>query len=239
MLSDAMSLSAGILAHTPGVFNQMNSAMYIPPAFRETRADILHRLIREHSFATLISQLDGQLFASHLPILLDPSRAPHGALIAHMARANPHWRGFSAEAAESLVIFQGPHAYISPSWYVAEQAVPTWNYEVVHAYGRPRVIEDEQRIRALLDETVGTFEAGLPHPWSTQRVTDEYIAKMAQGIVAFEMPISRLEGKRKLGQNRPADDIRSAAAGLQANGDALGHVIASDMLEAAAAKAER
>jgi transcriptional regulator len=213
--------------------------MYIPAAFRETRVDILHTLIREHSFATLISQLDGQLFATHLPILLDPSSAPNGRLIAHMAKANPHWHAFSADAPESLAIFQGPHAYISPSWYVSQQAVPTWNYEVVHAYGKPTLIDDARRVRALLDETVGKFETGLPQPWSTRLVPDEYIAKMAESIVAFEMPIGRLEGKRKLNQNRPVDDIRGAAAGLQANGDAVGHIIAADMLQVASSKAER
>src|SRR5437764_62337 len=114
--------------------------MYIPAAFRETRLEVLHALMREHSFATLISQLEGQLFATHLPILLDANRQPYGTLIGHMAKANPHWLAFNPEAAESLVIFQGPHAYISPGWYVAEQAVPTWNYEIVHAYGRPRVL---------------------------------------------------------------------------------------------------
>jgi transcriptional regulator len=209
--------------------------MYIPAAFRETRQEVLHALIREHSFATLISQLDGQLFATHLPILLDASRGAAGTLVGHMARANPHWHAFVADSAESLAIFQGPHAYISPNWYRSEQAVPTWNYSAVHAYGTPLPLEDAGRVRALLDETVGTFEAGLPRQWTTARVAEEYISGLARGIVAFEMPIARLEGKRKLSQNRPADDILGAAAGLQANGDALGQVVARQMLEVAAA----
>jgi transcriptional regulator len=212
--------------------------MYIPAAFRETRPEVLHALIRDNSFASLISQLDGQLFATHLPILLDASRGPCGTLIGHMARANPHWRAFSSESAESLAIFQGPHAYISPNWYVSQLAVPTWNYSTVHAYGRPTVMDDPVRVRALLEETVGTFESGLPEQWTTASVGDEYVTKLAQGIVAFEMPIARLEGKRKLGQNRPTADMRSAAAGLQANGDTFGQAVAQQMLEVAGVSAE-
>jgi transcriptional regulator len=212
--------------------------MYIPAAFRETRPEVLHALIREHSFATLISQLDGQLFATHLPILLDAARGPHGTLVGHMARPNPHWHAFTAEGPESLAVFQGPHAYISPSWYVSELAVPTWNYSAVHVYGKPTVTEDPVRVRALLEETVGTFESGLPDQWSTASVGDEYVTKLAQGIVAFEMPIVRLEGKRKLGQNRPVADMRGAAAGLEANGDAFGQAVARQMLEVARASGE-
>jgi transcriptional regulator len=205
--------------------------MYIPAAFRETRLEVLHALIREHSFAMLVSHVDGQLFATHLPLVLDEARGPNGTLRGHMARANPHWRSF-ARGEETLVVFQGPHAYISPSWYRAEQAVPTWNYSAVHAYGTPRLVENTGDVRALLDDTVETFEAGLPEPWSTARVGDEYIGKMAQGIVAFEMAITRLEGKRKLSQNRPAD-IESAAAGLRAHGDPTGQNVAEQMCEVA------
>ena len=210
--------------------------MYIPAAFRETRPEVLHRLIHEHSFATLVSQLDGELFATHLPILLDASRGQHGTLIGHMARANPHWHAFNLDGPETLVIFQGPHAYISPGWYVAEQAVPTWNYEVVHAYGRPTLLDEATRVRTLLEETVGRFEADLPQPWSTARAGDEYITKLAQAIVAFEIPISRLEGKRKLSQNRPVKDARGAAAGLHAQGDPLGQVVADRMLDVASTR---
>src|SRR6266516_4165261 len=115
--------------------------MYIPAAFRETRLEVVHSLIREHSFGTLVSQLDGQLFATHLPFLLDAGRGPQGTLLGHMARANPHWECFSEPDLESLVIFQGPHAYVSPSWYLSDLAVPTWNYTAVHAYGVASILE--------------------------------------------------------------------------------------------------
>jgi transcriptional regulator len=210
--------------------------MYIPASFRESRVEILHDLIRAHSFASLISQVDGQLFATHLPLLLDASRGPYGVLRGHLARANPHWQTFTEDAPESLVIFQGAHAYISPNWYAAEHAVPTWNYTAVHAYGRPRIVDDAAQVRALLDDTVGTFESCLPRQWSTADVSDEYVTNMARAIVAFELPILRLEGKRKLGQNRSVADVRGAAAGLQAHGDALGREVATQMLEAAGAR---
>jgi transcriptional regulator len=208
--------------------------MYIPAAFRESRLEVLHALIREHSFAMLVSQLDdGQLFATHMPFLLDATRGPNGTLVGHMARANPHWQAFSSAERDALVIFQGPHAYISPSWYASEQAVPTWNYSAVHAYGRPQLLADPRRVRALLQATVETFESGLPQQWTTGRVSEEYISGLARGIVAFEMPIDRLEGKRKLGQNRPVADAEGAAAGLRAHGDALGQAVAEQMLDAA------
>jgi transcriptional regulator len=207
--------------------------MYIPAAFRESRLEAMHDLMRAHSFATLISQLDGQLFATHLPLLLDASGGPNGVLKGHMARPNPHWHAFTDDAPESLVIFLGEHAYISPNWYAAELAVPTWNYTAVHSYGRPRIVDDASRVRALLDETVGTFEAGLEPQWSTAQVPQEYVANMARGIVAFELPILRLEGKRKLGQNRSVEDMRGAAARLQARGDPVGQAVAAQMLDAA------
>jgi transcriptional regulator len=205
--------------------------MYIPAAFRETRLAVLHALMREHSFATLISEVDGQLFATHMPFLLDSTRGANGTLRGHMARANPHWRSFS-EGHEALVIFQGPHAYISPSWYLSEPAVPTWNYSAVHAHGTPTLLSEWRDVRTLLEDTVSTFEAPLPEQWSTARAGEDYIAKLGQAIAAFEIRITRLEGKRKLSQNRPSD-IESAAAGLRAHGDASGHLVAEQMLQVA------
>ncbi|MBV8713711.1 MAG: FMN-binding negative transcriptional regulator [Chloroflexi bacterium] len=210
--------------------------MYIPAHFKETTLEVLHALMREYRFATLISVLDGEPFATHLPILLDADRSEFGTLVGHMARANPHWHAFEPDATPSLVIFQGPHAYISPSWYAAEQAVPTWNYTVVHAYGRPTVIEDPLRVRALLDETVETFESRFSQPWSTATQTEDYISGMARGIVAFEMLITRLEGKRKLSQNRPVEDAHNAAKALQSSGDAVEDALARLMLDAAGSR---
>jgi transcriptional regulator len=214
--------------------------MYVPASFRETRLEVLHALIREHSFGTLISMMDGELYATHLPFLLDAERGPNGTLIGHMARANPHWQrflgaspGLSPGAGDTLAIFQGPHAYISPSWYVSEQAVPTWNYAVVHAYGTPTIVDDPARVRAILDATVHEFEQGQSRPWSTARLGEDYVNSMARGVAAFEIPIARLEGKRKLGQNRPSADVASAAAALQSTRDPMAVAVADLMLEAA------
>src|ERR1700712_4406415 len=116
--------------------------MYVPAAFREADTDALHALIRAHSFGTLVPLVGGQLFATPLPFLLDAKRGEYGTLVAHLARPNPHWRAFVATpvgAPQSLAIFGGPHAYISPRWYATELSVPTWNYTVVHAYGVPSI----------------------------------------------------------------------------------------------------
>jgi transcriptional regulator len=163
-----------------------------------------------------------------MPFLLDETRGEHGTLRGHMARPNPHWQALSPDE-ECLVIFQGPHAYISPNWYESERAVPTWNYTTVHVYGYGSLLDDPQTVRQLLEKTVNTFEASFPEPWTTGRLPEDYIANMARGIVAFEIPIVRMEGKRKLGQNRPAEDVRSAAAGLRAYGDANGLEVAELM----------
>ena len=207
--------------------------MYIPAAFRETRTDVLHAWIRDYSFATLVSVVDGEPVATHLPFLLDADRGPHGTLVGHMARANPHWHSFSP----SLAIFGGPHAYVSPSWYVARQAVPTWNYIAVHAYGTPEVVEDERRVRDILERLVHTFESTRPAPWSMAQLDESYLANMQRAIVAFEMPLTRLEGKAKLSQNRPAEDVEGAIAGLGAEGGPLEQTTACLMEEALTAKA--
>lgn len=179
--------------------------MYIPPFNRVTDPRILHDLMRRFSFATLVTVHDGRPFATHLPVLVEPEWGEHGRLLAHLARANPQWMDF-APGVEALAIFQGPHAYISPSWYETHPSVPTWNYAVVHAYGVPQVIEDDGQIMEALRRLVATHEDGFDEPWTLERVPADYIGKMKRGIVTFEIPILRLEGKVKLSQNRSAGD---------------------------------
>lgn len=183
----------------------LNASMYIPPSFKVEEFDKLVAIMRQHSFATVITHSDGSPFASHLPLLLQPQRGPYGTLVGHMARANPQWQHF-ANGEEVLVVFQGPHAYISPTWYETEVAVPTWNYVAVHAYGLPKLIEDEAVLEAILQETIDKYESGFPQPWPGDLPAD-FKRKMLQAIVGFAMPISRLEGKFKLGQNRPPADL--------------------------------
>jgi len=193
--------------------------MYIPKAFREDDINTLHKLMREYSFATLITQHEGVPFATHLPFILDAQRGPNGTLLAHMARANPQWHHF-ASAQDVLVIFQGPHAYISPSWYEVELSVPTWNYAVVHAYGLPRLIEDQVKLYNLLKSLIHTHEAHFEKPWPFN-LPDDYLQKMMHGIVGFEIEIARLEGKFKLSQNRTEVERENVIAALQESRDTL------------------
>src|SRR5215510_3472385 len=191
--------------------------MYIPTLYREEDLAALHTLMRDYSFATLVTQHDGAPFATHLPFILEAEAGPYGTLLGHMARANPQWRDFD-ESREVLAIFQGPHTYVSPSWYEVELSVPTWNYAVVHAYGTPRLITDYEECHALLDTLVRTHEAQFARPWPFQ-LPEDYVRKMMQGIVAFAIHITRLEGKFKLSQNRSLTDQQHVAVTLQQSAD--------------------
>jgi transcriptional regulator len=187
--------------------------MYIPKAFREDDISIIHKLMQEYSFATLITQHEGLPFATHLPFILDTQRGQYGTLLSHMARANQQWHDFDS-AQEVLVIFQGPHAYISPSWYEVELSVPTWNYAVAHAYGFPGLIGDEEVIYKLLKTLIETHESQFEKPWPFE-LSDDYLQKMMRGIVCFEIEITRLEGKFKLSQNRTEAERENVIAALE------------------------
>jgi len=189
--------------------------MYIPKAFREDDIAVLHAFMREYSFANLVTLQDGTPLANHYPFLLDAERGPYGTLRAHMARADPQWRTFD-ETKEVLVIFQGPHAYVSPSWYVDEfeLSVPTWNYSVVHAYGLPRLVEENTELYNILQATIQVNEASFENPWTIQ-MPDEHLQKKMQAIIGFEIQITRLEGKLKLSQNRSEGDQTRVATALK------------------------
>jgi transcriptional regulator len=199
--------------------------MYTPKHFEVTDRALLADLMRRFSFATLVTTHEGRPLASHLPFLVYPDTGERGSLIAHMARANEQWRDF-ASGAEVLAIFQGDHTYITPSWYMAHPSVPTWNYMVVHAYGVPQMIADEARVADILRTLVDTHEAGFETPWPMD-LPDEYMRKMMRGIVAFEIPITRLEGKFKLSQNRPAIDQQRVIDALDAGGDPVERRVAA------------
>src|SRR6266851_9955987 len=187
--------------------------MYMPKLHQEDNLATLHGLMRDYSFATLVTQHDGAPFATHLPLVLEADEGPYGTLYGHIARANPQWQDFH-ETQEVLVIFQGPHTYVSPSWYEVELSVPTWNYTAVHAYGTPHLVTDYEAFYALLDTLVQTHEAHFEKPWPFQ-LPGEYLQKMMQGIVGFEIHITRLEGKFKLSQNRTASEREKVIAALQ------------------------
>jgi transcriptional regulator len=192
--------------------------MYIPPSFRIEDSGKIAGLMRQYGFATLITNDGAAPFASHLPMIYRPETGDHGVLLSHMARANPQWRHFDA-GREGLAVFHGPHSYISPSWYKVELAVPTWNYAVVHAYGVPKTFDDRDRVISLLRELVATYESAFERPWPGN-LPDEYRDKMMQGIVAFEMPLTRIECKFKLGQNRSAADTQGVFEALSRSSDA-------------------
>lgn len=187
--------------------------MYIPSSFAVAELAELHAAIERYSFATLVSSgsgsgsATGDLMASHLPLLLDRSAGAQGTLWGHFARANPQWQAVAdAESRHDvLVVFSGPHAYISPTWYQAERTVPTWNYVAVHAYGPLEIVADEPIVVDLLHRTVEHFEAGQPRPWRLADQPADFIAQLTRQIVAFRIPIRRLEGKWKLNQNHPAE----------------------------------
>ena len=203
--------------------------MYIPRHFEVTDTAWCHALMRAQSFATMITADDtGAPFATHLPILVDATRGPRGTLRGHVARANPHWRYLAAGRA-TLVVFAGAHAYVSPSWYATQPAVPTWNYVAVHATGTGTLVEDAERVRALLADLVHVYEGARPRAWSFEALADDYVAGMQRGIVAFEIPIDRLEGKAKLSQNRDAVDQGRTRDALAASDDPVARAVAGLM----------
>jgi transcriptional regulator len=195
--------------------------MYLPPHFKEERVPVLHEAIRQAALGTLVTTGADGLEASHVPMLLDPEPAPYGTLIGHVSRANGQWRRADAGVA-ALAIFLGPEAYVSPAWYATKQqtgkVVPTWNYIAVHAYGEVRFFEDAERLLALVTRLTETHEADRPAPWAVTDAPPEFIRAQLKGIVGFELPIARLEGKWKLSQNRPAEDRAGAIEGLRREG---------------------
>jgi transcriptional regulator len=195
--------------------------MYLPRHFEETDAGVLHALIRAHPLGTWVTAGEGGLIANHIPFLLHPDRGPRGTLVGHVARANVAWRSFS-RTVPSVVIFQGPEAYITPSWYPSKQehgkVVPTWNYAVVHAHGIPTAIEDHDWLLAHVTELTRVHESAEEKPWAVGDAPREFIDKMLAAIVGIEIPIEVLEGKWKVNQNREPQDQRGAAAGLERRG---------------------
>lgn len=189
--------------------------MYTPKAFREERLPTLHEAIREIAFGTLVTSGADGIEASHLPFVLSPGEGPLGTLYAHVAKGNDH---VARHAGEALSIFAGPHAYISPNGYPGKathhREVPTWNYIAVHAYGVPETFTDPVRLQALLVRLTGQSEedAAQPRPWQVDDAPADYLASMLKGIVGIRIPLDRIEGKWKLGQNRTEEDRHGAAA---------------------------
>jgi transcriptional regulator len=196
--------------------------MYVPQHFEEHDVGVLHALVRAHPLSTWVTQAGGELLANHIPFLLDSTRGELGTLVGHVARANPVWQSFSKEIA-SIVVFQGPQTYITPSWYPTKhatgKAVPTWNYAVVHAQGLPRAIEDRDWKLAHVTALSKRHESTRAVPWSVADAPADYIDTMLKGIVGIEIPIAKLTGKWKTSQNRPTADKLGVIAGLHERND--------------------
>jgi transcriptional regulator len=190
--------------------------LYVPDSFAESDRATLHAFIAAHGFATLISPDRHDPPVTHLPLMLDPARGELGVLTGHVARANPHWRRLDA-GAEALAIFHGPHAYVSPSWYGHHPSVPTWNYAVVHVLGRASLVHDARELEGIVRRLVEKYESARPHPWHMELPAD-YQAQMLSGIVGFEVEVTRISGKFKLSQNRPAGDRPRVIEGLSGGG---------------------
>jgi transcriptional regulator len=188
--------------------------MYRPAAFDESDPDLLHRLIGEIGMGVLVSP---DLEATHIPWLHEPEPAPLGSLVGHMAKANAHWQTLAA-GREVLVIFPGANAYVSPGWYPSKQktakVLPTWNYVAVHAYGMPETFDDPAELRDIVARLTDTQEARFAEPWSLDDAPTAFTDAMLGHIVGVRLRLSRLEGKRKLNQNRPEADRDGVAEAL-------------------------
>jgi transcriptional regulator len=208
--------------------------MYVPDHFRVEDLAQMHALMRGRPFAALVSAGSAGLYASHLPTVLK-DEGTYGTIECHLARGNPHWREL-AEGGEALMIFTGPEGYITPNWYPTKaetgKVVPTWNYAVVHAYGRPEVKDDRDWLRRHVGELVDQQERTEAMPWKLSDAPDSYIDVMTRGIVGFRFEITRLQGKWKMSQNRQTQDWEGVVQGLEARAS-------GDDLEIAAAVAQQ
>jgi transcriptional regulator len=205
--------------------------MYLPTHFEETRAPVLHALLRQHPLGLLITvDADGVPVANPIPFLLDAQRGEHGTLVGHVARANPVWR---AAGQGALVVFQGPQGYISPNGYPGKaehgKVVPTWNYATVQARGTLHALDDAAAAHALVSRLTDTHEARQTRPWAVADAPDDYIASMLKAIVCIEIPLTALVGKYKLSQNRSAADRAGLEAALQADAEPAAHTLAAWM----------
>ncbi len=193
--------------------------MYIPKAFEIDDPTVTLAFMRAHNFATLVSHGPNGLEASHLPFIVRRSDEGATTLHAHLARANPQWQHFDGST-EALVIFQGPHAYVSPTLYETHPSVPTWNYQVVHASGTPSIVDDPEGMRAHVLALIAQHEEGSQTPWSPE-LPENYLQSMLRQIVAIRIEVTKVETKFKLGQNRSRVDRESMAGWFASSDDPM------------------
>ncbi len=190
--------------------------MYIPPAFREDDREALHATFRGARLVNFVTATAGGLMATPLPMLIDETEGERGVIYGHLARANPQWQ--AAPIGEAIVIAMGPDAYVTPSWYATKRetgkVVPTWNYVAVHAYGVPEFFDDATRLLDVVTRLTSMHEQSREVPWAVTDAPSSFIQSQLRGIVGIRMPVSRIEGKRKMSQNRSAEDRAGVANGL-------------------------
>jgi transcriptional regulator len=212
----------------------MLSMVYLPPHFAEVEPAVLHAVIAAAPLGTLVTVGADGLAANHIPFVFDPRSGPRGRLLAHVARNNPVWHDHDPER-DALVVFQAADAYISPNWYetkrTTHEVVPTWNYAVVHAYGRIIVHDDVKWIRGQAGMLTKRMEASQPVPWKMADAPQDFTAANLEQIVGIEIPVSRMIGKLKASQNRSDADAEGAIAGLRATADTGSHAMANLMEE--------
>ncbi|MET4699279.1 transcriptional regulator [Constrictibacter sp. MBR-5] len=190
--------------------------MYTPAAFRLDDLPALHETIRAARLANLVTATADGPMATPLPLFLEPEEGPYGTLYGHLARANPHWR--ADPVGEALAIFMGPDAYVTPSWYAGKRehgkVVPTWNYETVQAFGPVEFFDDADRLLEVVTRLTRLHEAERAEPWAVSDAPEPYVRAQLRAIIGLRLPIARLEGKRKMSQNRTPEDRAGVAAGL-------------------------
>jgi len=191
--------------------------MYTPPAFKEDDPEILAGIMRGARLATLVTATAEGILATPLPLIFEETEGPHGVLHGHLAKANPQWK--APVIGDALVLFSGADAYVTPSWYASKQehgkVVPTWNYEAVHAYGPVEFFEDEARLHDAVTRLTNLHEGSREKPWAVADAPEPFVKAQLKGIVGVRLPIARIEGKRKMSQNRPEADRQGVAVGLQ------------------------
>jgi transcriptional regulator len=205
--------------------------MFVPPAFREDDLHSLHRTMRDARLANLVTATADGIVATPLPMILDETEGEKGTLYGHVARANPQWR--MTPTCEALAIFMGPSAYITPSWYVTKhetaKVVPTWNYIAVHAYGQVEFFEDADRLLDIVTRLTNLHEQARAVPWAVSDAPPDFVKAQLRSIVGVRMPITRVDGKRKMSQNRSAVDRAGVIKGL-AESDRLEDRITSELI---------
>jgi transcriptional regulator len=197
--------------------------MYVPKQFRNDDASTINDFIRQHGFGILVSQSDHRMVATHIPLELSEDETK---LTGHISKANPQWKNFN-NSAEVMIIFPGPHAYVSSSWYDHEN-VPTWNYIAVHVYGKIRIIEGEQ-LQAALKQLVDKYEKASEDPVSIEKMSQEYFRQSIKGLVGFEIEITSIEAAYKLSQNRDKKNYLNIINELEKRGDHDSRSVASEM----------